>query len=232
MSSTGDDAIEIPIEIKLEDIKQLREVKKDVEQVEKKVKKIKDTTSQQAVPTLETEERGGIFGGGKDVKLKKPKDKTSAQPITRENEFNKQRDIVKDLQKKVGQQQSAFNEMFGLIPFTGGGAGLARFAFKFVPFIGTALIAKGFVDQVIQELIRDGGFFDRRLLIKIERQFLKLTGRKEAAEFSRGKKTLRVTSSPALRGPTTAIFNTQSQVKRGLPLLAENQESLAKGVLT
>lgn len=226
------DAVEIPIEIRTQDLKEFKQLKKDIEDTEKKAKKIKDTASRQAVPTQEEDTRGGIFGGARDVKAKPFRDKKSAQAITRENEFTKQKDLLKELQGKVNKQQTAFNEMFGLIPFTGGGAGLARFAFKFVPFIGTALIAQGFIDQIIEELIRDGGFFDRRLKITIGKQFLKLTKRKETAEISRGKKTLRVTSSPAIRGPTTAIFNSQQGIKRGIPVIAENQEALAKGVLT
>lgn len=93
------------------------------------------------------------------------------------------------------------------------------------------MVAKGVFDTILSELLKPGRFLDRRLRIFFEKQFLRLTKRDEAAQLGRGQRTLRVTSSPGLRGPTSQMFNTQQVIKRGVTLLAENQEALSKDVL-
>lgn len=232
MSFVNDDIIEVPIEISTKDKKELEQIKKDIDNIEKKTKKIKDTASRQAVPTQQLDERGGIFGGATETKGSVFKDKTSKQAITRENEFNKVKNELTRLekaQKKADESQKQLQKIIEVLPI-GGADGLAKAALKFAPFIGQALLAIGFIKVIIDELLRDGGFFDRRIKIKISKQFLKLTGRKEAAELSRARKTLRVTTSPTLRGPTGQVVSTQQLFKRGISFLSENQEALGKGV--
>jgi hypothetical protein len=86
------------------------------------------------------------------------------------------------------------------------------------------------MDLIMKELFRDGGIFDRRLNLRISRQFLKLTNRKEAKQLSEGYGTLIVTTRAGLRGPTTQLFNPQQLAKRGTPFLSEDQEILSKNI--
>ena len=218
-------AIRIPIEFVIDDLKQKEQLEKDIDVMNKKVENMK-----QAVPTISNDNRGGIFGGSTDVK-EKFKDKTSAQPFKRQNEFKKVQDKISGLeksQKDIDKQTKKIKEFADLIPLNGG---IPKFALKFAPIIGQALFAVGFVKKVIDELIRDGGLFDRRLKIKISRQFLKLTSRRETAQLSSIEKTLRVTTISGLRGSSSQQFNTQSVQKRGLKLYSLDQEAFNKSVL-
>lgn len=204
---------------------------KKLEKLNKENKQAKDTTSGQAVPTLgdQGERRGGIFGGVTEAKLK-PKDRNSRQAITRQNEFKKMKgevDGLKIAEKKITGQLGNLQEIISL---TSGTGGIAKFVGKFIPFLGPALIISGFASLVMKELFRDGGIFDRRLNLKISKQFFKLTGRAEAKKLSEGYATLRVTSRKGLRGPTSQVYNPQQEAKRGTPFLSDDQESLSKNL--
>lgn len=198
----------------------------------KENKEAKDKTSKQAIPTLadQGERRGGIFGGQPEGKLK-PKDKTSRQAVIKENQFKKMKKELTSLQKAQKSADEQAKKIQGMLGFLSGGqAGIAKFALKLVPFIMPILIVMGFIDLVMKELFRDGGLFDRRLNLRIAKQWLKLTNRKEAKQLSEGYGTLRVTTRSGLRGPTTQVFNPQQLAKRGTPFLSEDQEMLSKNI--
>ncbi len=234
MVNADEEAIEIPIEFRPKDLRKLKEVREDVDRIEKKTKKIRDKTSAQAVPTLEAEQRGGIFGGATETKGSIFKDKTTAAPIQRKNVLFEKINNLEKAQKKTDALIGGFQKGAAFVPFGAGGGPLGALkglAFKMVPFIGIALVAKGVIQGILTELLRPGGFLDRRLKIFVGKQLLVLTKRDEAAQLSRGFRTLIVTSTPGLRGPTSQLFNTQQAIKSGIPLLAENQEALSKGVL-
>ncbi len=234
MVNADEEAIEIPIEFVPKDLRELKKVKDDVDQIERKVKKIKDTSSGQAVPTLD-DDRGGIFGGSPKIRGKGIKIQTGSvgAPAQRKNVVLDKLSRLEKAQKKADKVLSGFQKGAGFLPIVGGGPlnAMKGLAFKMIPFIGAALVAKGIIQGILGELLRDGGFLDRRLKIFNNKQFLQLTKRNEAAQLSRGFRSLIVTSSIGLRGPTSQIFNTQQAVKKGMPLLAENQESISKGVL-
>jgi len=225
--------IKIPIEIDTVMSKELQKTIKDLKKLNKENKKAKDKTSSQAVPTLEdkADRRGGIFGGHTGVKLK-PKDKKSRQAVIRKNEFKKVKDELSALEKANKKVNEKIKPFQGLLGFAGSGigGGIIKMATRLLPFMMPLMIAKGLIDLVMTELFRDGGVFDRRLDIRIGKQYFKLTNRKEAKQLSEGYGTLRVTTRAGLRGPTTQIFNPQQLAKRGIPFLSEDQERLSKNV--
>ena len=226
------DPIIVPIEIDTVMSKDVRQNIKELKLLNKENKKAKDKTSKQAVPTLpdKAERRGGIFGGQPEGKLK-PKDRTSRQAVIKENQFKKMKKELTTLQKAQKSADKQAKEIQGMLGFLSGGqAGIAKFALKLVPFIMPILLVKGFIDLIMKELFRDGGIFDRRLNLRISKQFFKLTNRKEAKQLSEGYGTLRVTTRSGLRGPTTQIFNPQQLAKRHTPFLSEDQEMLSKNI--
>lgn len=229
--SINTDAIIIPIEVDTKMSKEIDANIKKLEKLNKQNKEVKDKTSSQAVTTLEDqgERRGGIFGGVTEGKAK-PKDRKSRQAVIRTSEFGKMKKEISGLQKAEKKIQGSLGDMKEITSMMSGAGGIAKFALRFVPFIGPALIALGFVELVMKELFRDGGFFDRRLNLKISKQFFKLTGRAEAKKLSEGYSTLRVTSRKGLRGPTSQVYNPQQEAKRGTPFLSEDQESLSKNL--
>ncbi len=246
--SVNNDAIIIPIEIETKMSKEIEENIKKLEKLNKENKKAKDKKSRQvvggrpnvklkpkdkksrqAIPTLPAGEgRGGIFGGRPNVKLK-PKDKKSRQPFQRTDEFKNMKKELSQLGKAQKIADQRMGQIQELVALTSSG-GIAKFALRLVPFIAPVLIAIGFAEMVMAEVFRDGGILDRRLNIKIEKQFLKLTKRIEALALSKGYTTLRVTTKAELRGPTSQVYSPQQSAKNNKSVLERDQESLSKNL--
>jgi len=257
MSARGEDELRIPIEIKTEDIAELRDIIQKLKEAKQDARSAVPTTRAKAatgeqrgaVRTQPFEERGGIFGGeaGKDQALR---DKTSKQAFVREDAFANLKEQVNTLQDTQIEGLSALDAVFGAAFLSGGvgggigkaqgvvrgggGAGvfgaLKGLAFRLLPIILPLLLAKGLIDTIVKELIRPGGFFDRRLRIDIEKQFLKLANRKETAELREGVRELRVTAVTGQRGPSP-VSNVKDFFRKGTPFIHPNQEALEKGLL-
>ena len=102
---------------------------------------------------------------------------------------------------------------------------LARFAGP----IGIALLASGFVVQLIDQLVKPGGPFDRRYRRNIETEFAVLTSKKEKEEITQGRRELRVTTMSGLRGPTDQVRSNQDFIKEGIRL-TDLDQVLAKNI--
>ena len=83
--------------------------------------------------------------------------------------------------------------------------------------------------SVINELIKPGGPFDRRLRINIEDQHLKLSDRDVIADLRGGTRDFRVTSIAAQRGPSPNV-NFKDIFRQGLPFISMDQERLEKNL--
>lgn len=257
MSARGEDELRIPIEIKTEDIKELRDIIAGLKEAQQDARSAVPTTrakaqtgeQRTATRTQPFEERGGIFGGeaGKEQAFR---DKTSKAATQREGAFDELKKQVNDIQDTQIEGLSAFDAILGgafLSQGRGaqamkgvgqagaavkGGAmgllgGLAR---KIIPVIIPLMLAAGFVQTIMQELIKPGGLFDRRLRINIEAQLLKLTKRKETAELREGVRELRVTAVLGQRGPSP-VDSPLFGFRAGVPFIGSNQEALDKGLL-
>lgn len=148
MSYSGnDDALRIPIEIKTEDSKEIRQLINDLADAENDVRGIRprrgkgagDTTSRS--PFQLPEDFGeGIFSGGITQNTPEKitgKDKTSRQAIQRESEFSKLRDRVDNVEEatsNTGAIVGGIGELLGISGLSSkltnlkGGAGGGKFA--------------------------------------------------------------------------------------------------------
>ena len=256
MSQRGEDELRIPIEIKTEDIAELREIIQNLKEAEQTARSAVPTTKAKAVAgeqrgavrTQPFEERGGIFGG-EAGKAEQIRDKTSKQAFVREDAFSQLKEQVNAIQDTQIEGLSAIDAVFGgaiLAQGAGGkaaaGIGLAKggiggviasvkgLAFKLIPILIPAMLAFGLADTIKNELIREGGAFDRRLKILIEKQFFKLSNRKEIAELREGVREFRVTAVTGQRGPSPVV-NVKDFFRKGTPFIHPNQEALEKGLL-
>jgi hypothetical protein len=184
MSSTGD-SLKIPIEIKTDDLDEIRQLINDISQAESDLNTLKskprkgrgsgDTSSKSAFATPDDrDDRGGIFGSQEGPATPSTaKDKKSATPYQRESEFAKLQQQVQEqsqiqdnnttLQGGIG----AATQGLGLAStFSGGGVkaleGLGKVASKaFLPLavITTIIeVAQGVMDN----LLKPGGKIDIR----------------------------------------------------------------------
>ena len=104
MSSNSNDKVRAPIEIETSDIEQLNELIQDVKEAQSAARELEPmrgrkalTDERSAVRTEAFEDRGGIFGGetGKEQKFR---DKGSRAAIQKENQFNKMKEDVQQIQ--------------------------------------------------------------------------------------------------------------------------------------
>lgn len=250
--SSVDDVIEIPIEISLKSIKEIDKAKKDVDEVIKKQKKIKDTQSKQATPTLDEQRSGGILGGVPDVKGSAFRDKTSKAPFQRVNEFKK----LKDETRKLKEQQDAWKtgnvakvQGFSRNQFSNVQS-VAKDPFQFIfggiakklgkigragLFIGIGLFIAEIVKFVITEQLKPGRSLDRRFKLLADKQILQFTERAEQAELRQGFRTIIVTTIQGLRGSSaqgqinTNLHNPDRIPTTGLDARLLISDSIAKG---
>jgi len=257
MSARGEDELRIPIEIKTEDIAELRDIIAGLKEAQQDARSAVPTTrakaqtgeQRTATRTQPFEERGGIFGGevGKQQAFK---DKTSKAATQRESAFSELKKQVGDIQDTQVEGLSAFDAIFGGAILSQGRGGqamkgvgqagaavrsggmgmLGGLASRLIPVIIPLMLAFGFVTTITNELIKPGGVFDRRLRINVEDQFFKLADRKETAEFREGVRELRVTAVTGQRGPSP-VSNVKDFFRRGTPFIHSNQEALDKGLL-
>ena len=111
MSSNGEDKLKIPIEIKTEDLDEIRELINEITQAENDLRSLKATPrkgkgagdqSSRSAFTSPEEKEGGIFGGqeGDGALPIQGRDKKSRTPMQRESEFAKLKNQVQEVEKK------------------------------------------------------------------------------------------------------------------------------------
>ena len=131
MSSDGGDVLRIPIEIKTDDLDEIQSLINDLDNAENDInvlrpKKGKSTDTTSRSPFERTDDdTGGIFGGQmQEAMPNKGRDKTSNQAFTRENEFNKMRDKVDNVEASQatleGTLSGMMSSLFGVDMITRG----------------------------------------------------------------------------------------------------------------
>jgi len=234
LSSKEGDALKIPIEIKSDDLDEIRQLINDLAQAESDLRSLKasprkgkgkgDDTSRSAFAEPE-EKTGGMFGGQADKALpdKPGKDKTSKTPVQRENEFAKLRNQVNEQEARIGGGVgTAIQGGLGLATQGAGvgailGKGGAKSALSSITsisskaFLPLAIITTiiGLAENVLKDLLRDGGIMDRRFRRNARGESSNLSSLAEKAEFVQGERIIRVTTIGGQRG-------TQSQQRSNL----------------
>ena len=225
--SASEDKLKIPIEIKTDDLDEIRELINEISQAQADLQNIKatprkgrgtgDTTSKSAFTSPEPRD-GGIFGGNEgDALPTQGRDKKSKTPYQRENEFAKLQNQVQDVQQK----QDAFDSIqqglggatqgigfaqlvAGPNPGTKGLGAIANVAGRaFLPLaIVTTVISivKGILDQALAP----GGPLDRRFRRQIDEEIVNATSLEKKQQTNQGFRVVRTQLYPSLRGVGTS----------------------------
>jgi len=249
--SSSDDTLKIPIEIKTEDLDEIRELINEISKAEADLHTLKatprkgkgtgDDSSRSAFTPnndLVEDERGGIFnnrGGG--ALPSKGRDTKSATPHQRENEFAKLQEQVKEQGHLIGigeQVQSGLGtatQAAGFASLLGSGgiggaiknvAGKAFLPIAIVTII-TDLITKG-----LDAWFGDGGPGDRRFRRRIKEEIASASERTLKAEIAQSLKVIRMTSYAGFRG--TAFSGNAEANRAGNPIYDSNMEGRSKGL--
>lgn len=236
MSSQGEDKLKIPIEIKTEDLDEIRELINEISKAENDIRSLKatprkgggagDTSSRSAFTTPEPRD-GGIFGVGREggaLPEKPGKDKTSKTPFQRESEFAKLKNQVQEQEQKIGgfdAVQSGIGQATQVVGFTqligGGGAGIlggvAKAASKaFLPLaIATTVIAA--VKGIIDNMLAPGGLLDRRWRRFVSQEVASAASLETKSKINQGFLIIRTQVQPGIRGEkgtTSSLANPQT----------------------
>ena len=234
MSVQGDN-LKIPIEIKTDDLNEIRSLINDITNAETDLKSIKprkgkgrgDDSSRSAF-TQSDDDQGGIFGGqsGKAMPTQ-GRDKSSKTPVQKENQFAKmQQDVAEQgkklngldgLQGGLGQASMAT----GMAQMVGQGGnkllgGLGIMATKaFLP-IAIASQIVGMVNVFLQAALAPGGKWDRRFRRNMKMESTNFSSLKEKAEFSNGRRVIRVTTIGGQRGTSSQARSNLDYIKNGV----------------
>jgi len=237
------DKIRIPIEIKLDDSEEIRELLNDIDKAESQVRTTLprrgvgsgDTGSRSAFDNG-TDDMEGIFGGSRegDALPSRSKDKSSRQPMnSRENQFKKMQEDVANVKKeqldiKAGLGVATQGVGFASLIARGGAGGfISGIASKaFLP-LAIATIVIELVHSLVTTLLSPGGPFDRRWKRDIAKEVSSATSREDKLRIAQGLAIIRVTTSAGFRG--TAFSGNTDALLRGEPIYDQNMELRAKG---
>ena len=245
MSSTGsDDALRIPIEIKTDDLEEIRELINNLSDAESDIRSVtprrgrgRGDTSSRSAFTPSSEESGGIFGqmGGEALPTQ-GRDKKSRTPFQRENEFSKLKNQVENVEQHqtdlmkgalgTATQATGFTQ---LITGSGGIIGTLKSAATkaFLPLAIVTAITE-LVSGVVSALIAPGAPFDIRFKRVISDEISSATEREEKAEIRQGLRTIRISPIAGFRGGGANIAG--EQFKKGLPIYDQNFNMLGRGL--
>jgi hypothetical protein len=238
MSADSGDSLRIPIEIKTEDLDEIRQLINDITKAQSDLHSLKavpqkgrgtgDNSSRSAFTPSQDSRDGGIFNQRDSPTLPtQGRDKTSKTPVQKENEFAKLQNQVKEQEARSGAtavitsglgmaQQGAVNLA------TSGKNGkfvlgsLGKMASKsFLPLALIATITE-IATGVMDAMIAPGGMFDRRFRRNFKVESLNLSSLKEKAEITFGRRIVRVTTISSQRGGTSQVRSNLDYVKNGV----------------
>ena len=226
-------------------IQRIKEAKSDIRGLEPRSGRGKgDEESRMPYRPSPFEERGGIFGGetGKEEKFR---DKKSAAPVQRGNAFKDmqeelqqvqetQGDVVNSLmnlgfmggigmgfqggkmqqvQKGIKGAKGVLRNPMSLLGLGGGFKGLLMMG-GIYGMIAMAIIE--LASSLIDTAFKPGGMADVRFKRSIKDEVIKVFDLKEKEDITQGRRTIRVTTSSALRG-------TSNNVRSNLDIIANGQ---------
>ena len=106
---------------------------------------------------------------------------------------------------------------------------IAKFAGPIGAIIGAVVGVIMTTKAITDWLQGPGGFWDIRYKRKINQEMDPFLERREKQEINIGLRTVRVTSSPAVRG-NNQVFSTHEAVKKGIPIYNGEFEAFSKGL--
>ena len=147
--------------------------------------------------------------------------------------------IRNKIKQKMGTTSFAASAGNGPRPTPAAGGRIAGIMAKVAPVLAMAgpigavvgaAISAVFVTKAITDWLQGpGGFWDIRYKRKIGQEMDPFLERKTKQEINIGLRTIRVTSSPAIRS-ANQVFSTQQAVKKGIPIYNGEFESYSKGL--
>ncbi len=250
--SSSDDALRIPIEIKTEELDEIRELINSISKAESDLREIKgavpqkgrgasgDTSSRSAFTRPNEVGRGGIFNEGfEGGRLpERGRDRVSKAPIRKDSEFGKLKEQVEKHKNLLEGFQGGINVVTqgadyastlsrgGL--FGAAGKGIGAIAGKIVIPLAIITTIVGLVNTGIELLLKPGGPWDRRFKRKVQSEISSATERTEKAKISQGLMMIRVTSYSGFRGE--GYSGNAAAVRAGDPIYNLNMEGRAKGI--
>lgn len=247
MSSNTGEALHIPIEIKTDDLEEIRELLNQLDNAQGDIRSITprrgrgtgDVTSRSAFASQD-DIGSGIFGGMTgEATPTAIRDKTSRTPFQRENEFSKLKEQVQQQEQRItaGQQVQQGLGMFNqaadyastltrfrtsdMAQMLGGIAGKTV-----VPIAIISTIA-GLVQKALDFAFSPGGPFDVRFKRVLKTEMASTMSREEKAQIAQGIKIVRMTSYAGYRGVASSVNG--EGAKSGIPVYDINLELGAKG---
>lgn len=106
---------------------------------------------------------------------------------------------------------------------------VARFAGPIGAIVGGVIAGIMATKAITDWLQGPGGFWDIRYKRKINQEMDPFLERREKQEINIGLRTVRVTSTPAVRG-NNQVFSTQEAVRKGIPVYNGEFEAFSKGL--
>ncbi len=236
MSADSGDSLRIPIEIKTEDLDEIRQLINDITKAQSDLHSLKavpqkgrgtgDNSSRSAFTPSQDNRDDGIFNQRDSPTLPtQGRDKTSQTPYQRESEFAKLKNEVQENTAKTG----ALDSIRGGLGMAGQGAvnlatsgpqgfllgGLGKLAARaFLPLAVLTSIVE-ITSSLIDKAFAPGGIWDRRF----KRSFLIesniLTSLEEKKEIRAGRRVVRTTTINGLRGINQQSFSTLDMLKNG-----------------
>ena len=251
MSSQSGDSLRIPIEIKTEDLDEIRELINDISRAQSDLQNLKavpqkgrgsgDQSSRSAYANPTDTGGNGIFGGSDfgDALPSSGRDKTSKAPVQKENQFAKLEQKVNEVEQN---QQDAIKGALGTatqgVGFAsiigkqgaGGLAGLIHSSASraFIPLAVITTIVE-IAHSVVETLLKPGGLWDIRFKRNVKEEVASASERSLKAQISQGLKVIRVTSYSGQRAQ--ALAGTMDAHKAGLPIYDMNMELRGKGII-
>ena len=248
MSSNTGEALHIPIEIKTDDLEEIRELLNQLDNAQGDIRSITprrgrgtgDVTSRSAFASQD-DIGSGIFGGMTgEATPTAIRDKTSRTPFQRENEFSKLKEQVQQQEQRItaGQQVQQGLGMFNQAADYA--STLTRFspnniiaqtigsvAGKAVVPIAIISTIAGLVQQALDFAFSPGGPFDVRFKRVLKTEMASTMSREEKAQIAQGIKIVRMTSYAGYRGVASSVNG--EGAKSGIPVYDINLELGAKG---
>ena len=153
-------------------------------------------------------------------------------PIQRDPAFQKQVQRINDLENKLGGLSAGGGKVLGSTAsiFENPVGFVMAIISEAAPIIAPVLIAKGLMDLIISELTKPGAPFDRRFMIRVDKQVATTMDRNTLKQIRAGQVEVRVTTASTLRGNRGNQGNNLSIYTSGRPVYSMDLESLAKGV--
>ncbi len=155
-----------------------------------------------------------------------------------QSQVDKQGGQFAQLEQQVGKVASLGGQGLGAaaaLGVGGGGLGLFESLLKSAPIRGgiVAFAVIGLADAVLKELMRPGGFLDRRFRLEFDKQFNSLFRDRETKGLIRaGMKEIRISSGAALRPQKGQVATTLTAARDGYFQQGNGELSwLAAGVI-